>query len=86
MIVEEYGYQTQRIILHEIGHHYGLFDYQYFGIDSFIVPYDEYPSVMNYNSSLSSIQFNNSDSSFNDIAYIESNFEKHQSSTSDLSP
>lgn len=54
------SYSTEEIILHELGHALGISSRDVHGVDSFDVPYEQYPSVMNYNRPLLS----NSDPSY----------------------
>ncbi|WP_434530056.1 hypothetical protein ACODNH_02015 (plasmid) [Haloarcula sp. NS06] len=60
--------------IHELGHSLGLVPDVYNGIDSTDVPFDEYPSVLNYNSPSDHYSYSSeaaSDAGFDDWEYIE---------------
>lgn len=68
--------KTGHITMHEMGHSLGLFDSDFEGVDSRQYSYEDYPSVMNYNSARDSYGYSsggNSEHDFNDWAYIAEN-------------
>ncbi|PSQ43494.1 hypothetical protein BRD17_05885 [Halobacteriales archaeon SW_7_68_16] len=63
---------TGHLLMHELGHSLGLTAVTYTGIDSTAVPYDSYPSAMNYNAPVSAYDYSDGPG-FDDWAYIAAN-------------
>lgn len=61
---------TGYLISHELGHSVGLSSLDYRGIDSQDVPYDEYNSVMSYNSEVTAVSYSSGEP-FDDWEHIE---------------
>jgi hypothetical protein len=55
--------------MHELGHSVGIGHGTYRGVDSEAVPYDEYRSVLNYNSPYDALVYSDGEP-FDDWAYI----------------
>lgn len=83
-MVVECGDRPDRKVLHtaihELGHSMGLFHDNFKGVDTKEIPFEKYPSVMNYNDPegeevvLRYSNGTNSDQDFDDWSYIEQNY------------
>lgn len=75
VIVEEQDSSKEQaaLIMHELGHQLGLWEYTYEGIDSGEVAYEKYPSVMNYWESETTVDYSDG-KGFDDWGYIEENY------------
>jgi hypothetical protein len=60
------------LFMHELGHSVGLGSYQFRGIDSRELSYENYTSVMNYNAPYDELTYSSGEP-FDDWAYVESN-------------
>lgn len=74
---------VSRTLMHEIGHQLGLMSNDYIGIDSRLVSYSEYPSVMNYNSPSDSLSYSEG-VGHNDWEHINDSFPVISPSTSEI--
>lgn len=71
---------TSSVMVHEIGHHLGLMPEDYEGIDTREIAYENYTSIMNYNSEFETIEFSR-EGRFNDWNHIEESFPENSPST-----
>lgn len=71
---------TASIMTHEMGHQLGLMPEDYEGIDTRKIEYENYPSIMNYNSEFETTGFSE-EGRFNDWSHIEKSFPEDAPST-----
>jgi hypothetical protein len=80
------GDRLAYLIIHELGHQLGLRTPDYKGIDTQKVPYEEYPSIMNYNSEEYNGQYHFSEGTgFDDWEHINKSLPETVPSTADIS-
>lgn len=74
---------TASIMIHEIGHQLGLMPEDYKGIDTRRIEYENYTSIMNYNSEFETTEFSKGNR-FDDWSHIEESFPENTPSTTDV--
>jgi hypothetical protein len=74
---------TASIMIHEIGHQLGLMPEDYKGIDTRKIEYENYSSIMNYNSEFKTTEFSKGNR-FDDWSHIEESFPKNAPSTASV--